>query len=121
MKLLKIFALSLCVIISAFPVLSFACQNGRAEVLALLKTPAGMTLTKESLKDGAIRKYIEVTAHSAGAEVASIFDSLSLSNKDGNIFVFFVSDKMTSDELASILKEDPNVISASPNRKLQMF
>lgn len=117
MKALKILAV-LCLTVAAFP--AWGAGSKRAEVLAVLKTPAGMTLTEESLTNGRIRRYIEITAESAGAEVSSIFDSLSLMNKDGYIFVFFTSDKMTSDELVSVLKKDPNVFSASPNREVHM-
>ena len=115
MKALRIF-LALCLIV---PVISaWGAENQRGEVLVVLKTPAGMTLTKESLKSGRVYKYINLTADSAGAEVVSIFDSLSLMNKDGHIFVFMVSDSKSSEQLASDLKSDPNVVSASPNRKV---
>ena len=115
MKALRIF-LALCLIVPAIS--AWGAENQRGEVLAVLKTPAGMTLTKESLKSGRVYKYINLTADSAGAEVVSIFDSLSLMNKDGHIFVFMVSDSKSSEQLASDLKSDPNVVSASPNRKV---
>ena len=115
MKALRIF-LTLCLIVPAIS--AWGAENQRGEVLAVLKTPAGMTLTKESLKSGRVYKYINLTADSAGAEVVSIFDSLSLMNKDGHIFVFMVSDSKSSEQLASDLKSDPNVVSASPNRKV---
>ena len=115
MKALRIF-LALCLIVPAIS--AWGAENQRGEVLAVLKTPAGMTLTKESLKSGRVYKYINLTADSAGAEVVSIFDSLSLMNKDRHIFVFMVSDSKSSEQLASDLKSDPNVVSASPNRKV---
>ncbi|MBQ2615805.1 MAG: hypothetical protein IJF90_03005 [Synergistaceae bacterium] len=115
MKALRIF-LALCLIVPAIS--AWGAENQRGEVLAVLKTPAGMTLTKESLKSGRVYKYIKLTADSAGAEVVSIFDSLSLMNKDGHIFVFMASDSKSSEQLASDLKSDPNVVSASPNRKV---
>ena len=117
MKSLRIF-LALCLIVPAFT--AWGAENKRGEVLAVLRTPAGMTLTEESLKSGRIRRYIDLTAESAGAKVASIFDSLSLTNKDGHIFVFIVSDSKSSEQLASDLKSDPNVLSASPNRKVEL-
>ena len=92
----------------------YACANCE------LYDSAGMTLTEESLKSGRIRKYIDITADSAGGKTASIFDALTLTNKDGYIFVFIVSDSKTSEQLASDLKSDPNVVSASPNRQLHM-
>ena len=115
MKALRIF-LALCLIVPAIS--AWGAENQRGEVLAVLKTPAGMTLTRESLKSGRVYKYINLTADSAGAEVVSIFDSLSLMNKDGHIFVFMASDSKSSEQLASDLKSDPNVVSASPNRKV---
>ena len=115
MKALRIF-LALCLIVPAIS--AWGAENQRGEVLAVLKTPAGMTLTKESLKSGRVYKYINLTADSAGAEVVSIFDSLSLMNKDGHIFVFMASDSKSSEQLAYDLKSDPNVVSASPNRKV---
>ena len=117
MKALRIF-LALCLIAPAFT--AWGAENKRGEVLAVLKTPAGMTLTEESLKSGRIRRYIDLTAESAGGKTASIFDSLSLMNKDGHIFVFIVSDSKSSEQLASDLKSDPNVLSASPNRKVEL-
>ena len=117
MKSLRIF-LALCLIVPAFT--AWGAENKRGEVLAVLKTPAGMTLTEESLKSGRIRRYIDLTAESAGGKTASIFDSLSLMNKDGHIFVFIVSDSKSSEQLASDLKSDPNVLSASPNRKVEL-
>lgn len=116
MKALRIF-LALCLIVPA--VSAWGAENVRGEVLAVLKTPAGMTLTKDSLKSGRVRRYIDLTAESAGAEVISIFDSLSLMNKDGHVFVFMASDSKSSEQLAADLKSDPNVVSASPNRKVR--
>ena len=113
---MKLLALFIAVMCFSFP--AFSEEAAKGEVLAILRTPPGMSLTEESLKNGAIRKYIEITAHSANARVVSIFDSISLLNKEGNIFVFIASDNMTSEELASALKEDPNVVSASPNREV---
>ena len=64
MKALRIF-IALCLIVPAFS--AWGAENKRGEVLAVLKTPAGMTLTEESLKSGRIRRYIDLTAESAGA------------------------------------------------------
>ena len=103
--------------------LSFsACgaEAERGEVLAVLRTPAGMELTEESLKSGRIRRYIDITADSAGGKTAGVFDALTLTNKKGYIFVFIVSDGKTSEQLAADLKTDPNVISASPNRQMHL-
>ena len=118
MKALKIF-IAICLIVPAFS--SWAAENKRGEVLAVLKTPAGMTLTEESLKSGRVRKYIDLTADSAGAKVISIYDALSLTNKDGYIFVFIASDTKTSEQLAKDLKSDPNVVSASPNQEVHLM
>lgn len=117
MKALRIF-IALCLIVPVFS--AWGAENKRGEVLAVLKTPAGMTLTEQSLKSGRIRRYIDLTAQSAGAKVISIFDALTLTNKDGYIFVFIASDTKTSEQLASALKEDPNVVSASPNRQVHL-
>ena len=118
MKVLKIIVI-LCLI---FMALSAAeAENPKGEVLAVLRTPSGITLTEESIKDGKVRRYIETVAESEDAKVAGVFDSLSLANKDGNIFVFFVSDTKTSEELAESLNKNPNVVSASPNRQNRLF
>ena len=115
---MKLLALFMAVICFSFP--AFSGETAKGEVLAILRTPQGMSLTEESLKNGEIRKYIDLTAASVSvdARVVSIFDSLSLLNKKGNIFVFIASDKMTSEELASELKKNPSVVSTSPNRKV---
>ncbi|MBQ3396436.1 MAG: hypothetical protein IJP97_00875 [Synergistaceae bacterium] len=118
MKMLKIIV----IFVLIFMVLSSTeADNPKGEVLAVLRTPAGMTLTEESLKDGKIRRYIEAIAESENAKVMGVFDSLSLANKDGNIFVFFVSDSKTSEELAEALRANPNVVSASPNRQNRLL
>ncbi len=117
MKALRIL-IAICLIVPA--VSALGAENKRGEVLAVLKTPAGMTLTEESLKSGRIRRYIDLTAESAGGKTSSIFDALTLTNKDGYIFVFIVSDGKTSEQLAADLKSDPNVVSASPNRQLHL-
>ncbi len=118
MKALRIF-IAICLIVPAIS--AWGAETKRGEVLAVLKTPAGMTLTEDSLKSGRVRKYIDLTAESAGGKTASIFDALSLMNKDGYIFVFIVSDAKTSEQLAADLKSDPNVVSASPNREVHMY
>ena len=116
MVTMKLLALFIAVMSFSFP--AFSGETAKGEVLAVLRTPQRMSLTEESLKDGEIRKYIDLTAASANARVVSIFDSISLLNREGNIFVFIASDKMTSEELASELKKNPNVVSASPNREI---
>ncbi len=117
MKALRII-IAICLIVPAFS--SWAAENKRGEVNAILKTPAGMTLTEESLKSGRIRRYIDLTAESAGGKTASIYDALTLANKDKYIFVFIVSDSKSSEQLAKDLKSDPNVVSASPNREVRL-
>ena len=117
MKALRILT-AVCMIFCA--VSAWGTEAKRGEVLAVLKTPAGMELTEESLKSGRIRRYIEITADSAGGKVSGIFDSLTLMNKDKYIFVFIVSDEKTSEQLAADLKTDPNVVSASPNRQMHL-
>ena len=104
---------------SALPALS--AQTPKGEVLAIFKAPEGMTLTADSLKDGELRKYIEASALSADARVAGVYESLSLMNKEGNIFVFILSDTKTTEELIASLKANPNVVSASPNRQVRVF
>ncbi len=118
MKALRIL-IAVLLIVPAFS--AWGSENNMGEVLVVLKTPAGMSLTEESLKSGRVRQYIDLTSEEAGAKVISIFDSLSLTNKEGHIFVFMSSDTKTSEELVSSLKEDPNVVSASPNRKVRMM
>lgn len=110
--------IAVCMILCAVP--AFGAETQRGEVLAVLKTPAGMELTEESLKAGRIRRYIDLTADEAGGKTAGVFDALTLANKDKYIFVFIVSDVKTSEQLASDLKTDPNVVSASPNRKMHL-
>ena len=118
MKTIKIFLL-LCLLIHAFPALS--AQTTRGEVLAVFRTPEGMTLTEQSLKDGPIRKYLDTAAASSDAKISNMFDSFSLMNKEGNIFVFITSDTKTTEELIASLKANPNVISVSPNRQVRVF
>ena len=118
MKVLRIF-FALCIVAQSF--VAWGAENVRGEALAVLRLPAGMALTESSLKNGEARKFIESAAESAGGKVASVYDSLSLINKDGNIFAFIVSDTKTSDELIAALKAVSGVISASPNRTMKAF
>ena len=118
MKTVKIF-LVLFLLIQTVPALS--AQTTKGEVLAVFRTPEGMALTEQSLKDGPIRKYLDSAAASSDAKISNVFDSLSLMNKEGNIIVFITSDAKTTEELISSLKANPNVISASPNRQVRVF
>ena len=117
MKALRIL-IAVCMTMWAFS--AWSAEAKRGEVLAVLKTPAGMELTEESLKSWRIRRYIDITADSAGGKTAGVFDALTLTNKDKYIFVFIVSDGKTSEQLAADLKTDPNVVSASPNRQMHL-
>ncbi len=110
--------LAVCIIL--WLVCACGAEAKRGEVLAVLKTPAGMELTEESLKAGRIRRYIDLTAEEAGGRVAGVFDALTLTNKEGYIFVFIVADGKTSEQLAAALKTDPNVVSASENRQVHL-
>ncbi len=118
MRVLKVIVI-LCLIFTAISAAEAGNQKG--EVLAVLRTPSGITLKEECLKDGKVRRYIDAIAESEDAKTAGVFDSLSLANKDGYIFVFFVSDTKTSEELAEALNKNPNVVSASPNRQHRLF
>lgn len=118
MKVLRILV-ALFVIAQAF--VAWGAENIKGEALAVLRLPAGMELTEESLKNGEARKFIESAADTAGGKVKGIYESLSLINKDGNIFAFIVSDSKTSDQLIAALKAVPGVISASPNRTMKAF
>ena len=117
MKALRILT-AVCMIFCA--VSAWGTEAKRGEVLAVLKTPAGMELTEESLKAGRIRRYIDITAEAAGGKTAEVFDALTLANKEGYIFVFIVSDGKSSEQLAADLKTDSNVVSASPNRQMHL-
>ena len=118
MKALRIFIV-LCVIAQTFA--AWGASNAKGEALAVLRLPAGMQLTEESLKNGEARRFIEATAESAGGKVSGVYEALSLINKDGNIFAFIVSDVKTSDQLIAALKAVPGVISASPNRTMRAY
>ncbi len=117
MKALRI-VIAVCMIL--WCVTAWSGEVKRGEVLAVLRTPAGMELTEESLKTGRIRRYIDLTADEAGGKVAGVFDALTLTNKEGYIFVFIVSEEKTSEQLAEALKADPNVVSASVNRQVNL-
>lgn len=119
MRALRIFlAVSMTLWLLSFPACGAAAKRG--EVLAVLKTPAGMELTEESLKSGRIRRYIDLTTDEAGGKTAGVFEALTLANKERYIFVFIVSDEKTSEQLAEALKTDPNVVSVSPNRQMHL-
>ena len=119
MRALRIFlAVSMTLCLLSFP--ACASTPKRGEVLAALKTPAGMELTEESLKSGRVRRYIDLITDEAGGKTAGVFDALTLANKERYIFVFIVSDEKTSEQLAAALKKNPNVVSASPNRQMHL-
>ena len=70
---MKLLALFMAVMCFSFP--AFSGETAKGEVLAVLRTPQNMSLTEDSLKNGEIRKYIDLTAASADARVVSIWNS----------------------------------------------
>jgi subtilisin family serine protease len=84
------------------------------EALVLLRNNSSEKLTAAAVASSSVQNYVEGVAASAGAEAVETFDTISAWS--GDIIAFVRSKADTTEELIRKLKENPNVISASPNR-----
>lgn len=88
------------------------------EALVVFKLPEGAAVTESSLVSGDLRIFVEGAASSVGARVVTIYEALSGAN--GNIFVLLRSRTKSTEELLEALQERPDVVAASPNRRLRL-
>lgn len=105
----------LCMLIVFLCSESEAARYVEGEALVVLGLPEGAEFSLESLASGDLRDYVEASVRSADAEVVRVYEAIS--GIDGRIFLLVRSDTKTTKELISSLKQNPGVISASPNRQ----
>ena len=85
-------------------------------VLVIFRAPDGATVSAAALnEDSEIRAYVVNAAEEVGAEVVKVYETLS--EIDGNIFALLRSKTKTAQELMTALKERPDVVKVSLNRK----
>jgi subtilisin family serine protease len=82
------------------------------EVIVLLENATGMSMAKAT-GNGSAHAFAVATATGAGATLEKVYESLSA--QSGHIYMLVKSDVLTTEELIKKLKENPNVISVSPN------
>ena len=65
------------------------------------------------------RIYVAEVAHSVGARVVNVYESLSAAG--GTIFALFASDRQTTEQLVEALGKRPEVLAVSPNHEVRMM
>ena len=99
----KIFVLMLFIVLSVSSY-AWSAQYVEGEVLAVFRVPEGVSAS-------------EAEIHVAEAEVAETYEALS--ELEGKIFVLIRSQTKTTEQLIDELKQNPDVISVSPNYKIR--
>lgn len=100
----KIFALMLVLSFMSCP--SWSNEYREGEVLAVFRVPEGVNVSAAS-------ESVYDSVSVIGASVSESYETLS--EIEGKVIVLVRSDTMTTEELISSLKSNPNVISVSPN------
>ncbi|NLL36429.1 MAG: hypothetical protein GX256_02765 [Fretibacterium sp.] len=95
-----------------------AAPRPLGEVLVVLRNELTKPLTASVVMSAPGQLYVARVAHTAGARVAHTYDALS--EASGTIFALFTSDTQTTEQLLESLKNCPEVLAASPNRKMQV-
>ncbi|MDR1579389.1 MAG: S8 family serine peptidase [Synergistaceae bacterium] len=113
----------------AFCGAAFAEEYVEGEALVLLKYNgsgtsrlSGAGIAARGVVDIAsvtVQSHVQRVAAASDATVFTTYNALSAAT--GEIFAHFKSETETTEELIKRLKEDPNVISASPNHILRAF
>ena len=99
----KVLALAVLVVLMVCPA-AWPSEYAEGEVLAVFRVPEGV-------------KAAEAKITVAGAEVAETYEALS--EAEGKSFVLIRSGVKTTQELIDELKQNPDVISVSPNYKVR--
>ena len=115
MKVLKFLLLSLFCCSAAY-----AADYVQGEALVTFRAPSGLEVTEDSVINGEAREFIDGIAQSVGAEIAASYGTLSEASGD-KILALLRSTTKTTEELIRDLKENPNVLSASPNRRQKIM
>ena len=89
------------------------------EALVVLKNGLTEPLTEEALASVEGRIYVAEVAHSVGARVVNVYESLSAAG--GTIFALFASDRQTTEQLVEALGKRPEVLAVSPNHEVRMM
>lgn len=88
-------------------------ETSGEEVLVLLRNSTGAHLSAASFSEGAGTKMAVHAAQTAGAEVLRVYPALSRAVDE--IFVLMRSEGKSAEALAEKLRNDPEVLAASPN------
>jgi subtilisin family serine protease len=107
----------LALVFMIFPFMDAASFAGsleyvEGEVIVLLKNSTGKEMVK-ALSDGAVHALAAASAKKADAVVDTVYKTLSA--RSGYGFAVVKSDVLTTEELIKKLREDPDVVSVSPN------
>ena len=99
------------------PAASAAERPAAGQALVVLRNGLAEPLTEEALASVEGRIYVAEVAHSVGARVEKVYESLSVAG--GTIFALFASERQTTEQLVEALKQCPEVLAASPNREIR--
>ena len=88
------------------------------EVLVIFRVPENASVSVAALDDESeLTNYIKQAAEEVDADLVKIYKALSTA--DGRIFALIRSRNSTAENLIKELKKRPDVITASPNRKIK--
>ena len=88
------------------------------EALVVLENPLTEPLTEEALASVEGRLYVAEVAESVGARVEKVYPSLS--EAGGTVFALFSAKGQTTEQLVEALKKRPEVLAASPNKRVRL-
>ena len=119
MERIRLVVFLLSVLLTACPAAFADAPAAPGEALVVLKNGLAEPLTEESLSSVEGRLYVAEVAHSVGARVVNVYESLSAAG--GTIFALFASDRQTTEQLVEVLEKRPEVLAVSPNHEVRMM
>lgn len=119
MERLRLAVFILVVILAVCSAAPAAERPAAGQALVVLRNVLTEPLTEEALASVEGRIYVAEIAHSVGARVEKVYESLSVAG--GTIFALFTSERQTTEQLVEALKQCPDVLAASPNHEIRMM
>ena len=119
MERIRLVVFLLSVLLTVCPAAFADAPAAPGEALVVLKNGLAEPLTEEALSSVEGRIYVAEVAHSVGARVVNVYESLSAAG--GTIFALFASDRQTTEQLVEALGKRPEVLAVSPNHEVRMM
>ena len=119
MERIRLVVFLLSVLLTVCPAAFADAPAAPGEALVVLKNGLAEPLTEEALSSVEGRIYVAEVAHSVGARVVNVYESLSAAG--GTIFALFASDRQTTEQLVEALGKRPEVLAVSPNHEVRLL